>query len=335
MYRYNYVFFDNGSAINGKKDVNNYYYICTEDLQKINDIRVVSYPMDYTCGFKHILFSIYNHLTINHGGGLFNQLLYPFYFKNDFSENRPLCFIVYGYYITPEYLRYLRKTYTDCKIVKIHRDLYTNWRRKNPLFTDYDMRTLFDLSLSYDENEAHKYGMLHFNEFESRIEVPKSQQYPLSDVFFAGHAKDRLEILLSIYDELSMKGLRCQYYLTGVSKKKRVSKPGITYGTNPISYRDILYYSVNSRSILEINQSNAVGYTSRFLEAVMYNKKLISNNITIKKSKFYNPMYIQCFSNINEIDVNNILNDSIVVDYKYNDEFSPKNLITQIDEALS
>jgi len=99
-------------------------------------------------------------------------------------------------------------------------------------------------------------------------------------------------------------------------------------------YNEMLYYTVNSKCILEVNQGGAVGYTSRFLEAVMYNKKLLTNNCSIQKSAFFSPEYIQCFSKVEEINLAFISEDLLQVDYGYQGEFSPLHLIEKIENEL-
>lgn len=59
-----------------------------------------------------------------------------------------------------------------------------------------------------------------------------------------------------------------------------------------MSYREILYRSIRSKCLLEINQQGAIGCTSRFIEADLNNKKLITDNLFIKHSKFYDKHYI-------------------------------------------
>ena len=58
-----------------------------------------------------------------------------------------------------------------------------------------------------------------------------------------------------------------------------------------------------SRAILDIVQSGQSGITLRPMEAMFYNKKLITNNIYIKEYDFYNPrnIFILQERNINEL----------------------------------
>ncbi len=324
---YNYVVFnmhDNKWFIDHK----GYYTICMEDLFDNPSIVLVTWPLDYASIFIRLLFNIHNSGKINLRLNLpFKKLWYPYYFKDKFHNEKPYCFVIIDYTYPESYFQYLKKHYPNCKIVLLHRDLLS---RRVPHLHGKDV---IDYEMSYDKNEASKYNMVHFNEFESKIDIPVSNNYPESDVFFAGNIKDRLEKVLSAYKVFSESGLRCKFYLVGVDKEKRVMLEGVEYGDSFIPYSEMLYHSVNSRCILEINQDNADGYTSRFLEAVMFNKKLITNNTSIKGSEFYTPDYIQIVDDFSRIDTEFVKRD-MDVDYRYDGQFSPLKLIERIDSVL-
>ena len=335
MGKYNYVYFDMGKVFCRGIDRDNYYYICTEDLRKLDNVQVSSGPLDYSSFLWRFLYKAYHHPVSNRYVQLpLKKLWYPYYFKSNFKTERPFCFIV-SRYTVPNYLRYLKKRYPDCKIVLLHRDLIHLWYERNPAFTPEIVEEIFDLRMTYDEKEAELYGIPHFDEFESKPEVSIDPEYPLSDVFFAGYAKDRLPTLLRAYEKFAEKGLRCDYYIVGVPESERVERPGIVYADRQMSYREMLYRTVNSKCVLEICQSGAVGYTSRFLEAVMYNKKLITNNPAVGKTKFYDPRYIQCIDQVEDMDVGFVDRDVGEIDYHYKGEFSPVHLIERIEQLLS
>ena len=110
-------------------------------------------------------------------------------------------------------------------------------------------------------------------------------------------------------------------------------KKGIVYLDKDLTYKDMLFYSVNSECILEIVQNNASGYTSRFLEAIMYDKKLITNNKAVKNDKFFNKNWISIISDPKEIDINFIRN-KCQVNFQYSGEFSPVVLLNKIEKLL-
>ena len=336
-WQYNYVFFNVADSNARKIDSDGYNKICVADLEKMENVRVVSYPVDYAPYIIRWLFSVHHTPRINKFLNLpGKKFWYPYYFKKDFAVERPLCFIFSGSGAATkiDYLRYLRKQYPDCRIVLLRRDMMWLWKKKSPEFTEDIMHELFDLRMSYDEKEAEHFGMIYFNEFESAIEIRPTSEQPDCDVFFAGKAKDRLNKLMAVYQKLTATGLKCHYYLTGVPKAQRQSFPGIEYADRNMSYRQMLQNSVNARCLLEVNQGGAVGYTSRFLEAVIYNKKLLTDNMAIRNTKFYDSRYIQCFQNAEDIDPAFVTADVGKIDYRYDGEFSPVRLIKQIDQEL-
>ncbi len=335
MLKFNYIYF-NTEDNKYKKEEDGYYAICVKDLKELDNVRIVSYPLDYASGMIRKIFGIHHAYRINRIINLpFKNLWYPFYFKKDFRNNKPLCFVISGCYLQGEYLRYLKRKYQNSKFVLIHRDLISQWEKRPFHYTNEEIKELFDLRLSYDKKDAENYKIPYFTEIESKIYIPKAKEYPLADVFFAGKAKDRLEKLLRIYELLTEAGLKCIYYLTGVPKNERKNLPGIIYAEKGMSYKDMLYYSYNCECILEINQENAVGYTSRFLEAIMYGKKLITDNREVKNTKFFNPQYIQCIEDVELLDTSFISNEVGKIDYHYKNEFSPIHLIEQIDKLLN
>jgi hypothetical protein len=174
--------------------------------------------------------------------------------------------------------------------------------------------------------------MHYYHEIESKVELDTDFEIR-HDVFFAGRAKNRLNRLVSVYDKLEAQRVKCFFYITGVDVKEQIPREGIVYSNKLLSYREMLLLNTHSRCILEINQENAVGYTSRFLEAVMYNRKLLTDNLNITNSDFYDSRYIQCFKDVDDIDASFIV-DNNEVDFHYNNEFSPRGFIEYLDSLI-
>lgn len=330
-FHYNYVYFNancNGSVI----DPNEYNAICTRDLEMLNNVEVVQVPLQKAPKLLRLLFNIHNDERINRRIKLpFKNIWFPFYFKSHFNEIKPYCFIFASTSYSFEYISYLRKNFPNCKIVKIHRDL-VKVAHGNPQYSEENMNRVFDLRLTFDKGEARKYNMIHFNEIESKINVDVDLSYPFADVFFAGKAKDRLPKLIEAYDLFTSFGLKCDFFITHVKKECQIHRDGIKYSDKFMPYIEMLYRSVNSRFMFDVNQVGAVGYTSRFLEAVMYNKRLITDNKAVKESVYYKTGNILCYDNISDIR-REFFNKS-EADYKYNGDFSPVHLIEIIENEL-
>lgn len=330
-YHYNYVYFN--ANCNGKViDPNEYNAICTRDLEVLDNVEVVQVPLQKSLGLFRRLFNIHNDVRINRRLNLpFKNIWFPYYFKADFKENRPYCFVFASTSYSFEYIDYLRKRYPGCKIVKIHRDL-VKIAHLNPMYSEENMNRIFDLRLTFDPDEAKEYNMVHFDEIESKIAISKDPNYPLSDVFFAGKAKDRLPKLIEAYDRFTSFGLKCDFYITHVNEEDRIKREGITYSNKFMPYMEMLYKSVNARFMFDINQTGAVGYTSRFLEAVIYNKRFITDNKAVKDTRFYKTGDILLYDNVSDID--SCFFEKSVANYGYNGEFSPIHLLEIIDREL-
>lgn len=331
MYNYNYVFYstpDNKYKI----DRDAYNTICALELEKASDVRLVTYPCDKKPYWLRLLFAIHNSAKISKKINLpFKRLWYPYYFCDDFLEKKPLCIVLLNHQLPIDYLRYLKNRYPDCKIVMLHRDFLCVSQRANP---QLPQNPILDLEMTYDEGESKKYGFPHFSEFESKIDVIIENNFE-SDVFFAGKAKDRLPAILNAYKKITESGLKTYFFLTGVPEEQQIKMPGIEYAKRFMSYREMLYHTVNTRCVLETVQGGGQeGYTSRFLESVIYGKKLITNHSYIKQSKFYDPTKIQLVNNMDEIDTSFITEGTGFVDYSYNGEFSPFRVIDRIEEEL-
>lgn len=328
MLKYNYVIFSwLMSRTNVEED---YYAICLRDLDGKDGIIINHMALQEKPIWLRYLYLIHNHPLLNEYINLpFKKIWYPYIFKNTFTDDKPICFVCVRY-PSSDYLRYLRKTYPKSKVVVLCRDLLKTHKK---MYDEYIKTNAIDVWMSYDEKESKQYGFPHFNEFESKIEISPKENSPIADVFFAGKAKDRLSKLVRIYDFLETNGIKCLFYITGTNRKEEVKREGIKYLNKPITYYEMLKLSVSSRCILEINQGDALGYSSRFLEAVMFNKKLITDNMYIKESKFYDPKYIQIIDDNEIIDAGFVINNN-EVDYHYNDEFSPIHILELIDRDV-
>ena len=67
------------------------------------------------------------------------------------------------------------------------------------------------------------------------------------------------------------------------------------------------------------------------MEAIANNKKILTNNDSIRNFQYYNPKYIQIYSNVNNINLDFFYNNK--PNYQYNDEFSPKHFLAFIEQT--
>lgn len=320
---YKYIIFNSADYKDGRNDNDGYYTICLNDLRNIPDIDIVGGPMPIMPKAVNLAIRVLNKLNIPF------SLLRPF-IRSKRSNAKPVCVLLFRMFDVV-YLKWLRLQYPQTKFVLFLRDLYET---KQPLVSFYKKDNLIDVWGTYDENEFVKYNMdFYYPEIESKLDFSHLDITPKVDVFFAGAAKNRYQKLLKAYDYLTSFGIRCHFIIMDVNDKEKENRDGIEYTRDLIPYKDMLIYSLQCKCMLEINQENAVGNTSRLLEAIMYNKKLITNNKSVINNQFYNPNYIRIFDDISEIEPDFVLKD-IIVDFGYNNEFSPTGLIQKVEELL-
>ena len=194
--------------------------------------------------------------------------------------------------------------------------------------TEYALRLvrtiIFDAIYTVDTKDAEHYGFIYTSAVYSKIEV--SVNAGKWDASFVGAAKNRLKMLHAFAKLLQNE--RSIFYITGVADKDRKALCNVVYN-NPMSYESVLNIVNKSDCILEVVQDNQNGYTFRTYEAICYNKRLITNNPGIRKSEFYNPKYIMCFSELDK-SVLDFIKNKTVPDYNYSGQYSPLKLYNEI-----
>ena len=186
------------------------------------------------------------------------------------------------------FLHFLRKQFPKSKLVylliNVNRYLGINFDEFCPCF---------DRVLTIDEGDAEKYGLELHPFFYSPIEQD-DESIAESDCFYVGNAKGRLEEILEAYELLSSNGLRCDFHIVGVPEDQQRYKECISFN-KPLDYDEVVFRTKKTKMLLEIMQEGQTSGTLREHEAVVYGKKLLTNNQYIVNRNFYNPENIFLF----------------------------------------
>lgn len=333
-HKYNYVIFNCPETKGLRMDnPDGYYSICLEDLKQISNVMVINYPMENRNIFLKFIYKLVAFLRFRTKQSKWSvylmRLLYPLYYPKLLKNDKEYCFVFISYIWDIKFVYYLKNKYPNCKIVMALRDLV----KTKTFYPELRDSGLIDLWMSYDEGDCSEYNMKYFSEFESKIKVSNDPSIQSSDVFFTGRAKQRLPQLIECYDHLSSLGLNCLFIILDAPENQKVEREGIIYTNTYMSYRKMLEYSIRSRCLLDVNQEGATGYTSRFLEAVIYNKLLISNTLGIKGHSLYDARYIKVFNDIKEVD-KSFFDTKKTVEFNYNNEFSPVAFLEVLNNSL-
>lgn len=218
---------------------------------------------------------------------------YGRYWTGAFSDDKPVCMVFHASYLLTrfrfnDYLTYLKARYPDVRMVLFYEDLVGSFDRS--IWPDA-VRDKFDLMLSYDIEEARKYGLRYYPTVASKISVPYNPAIRPSDVYLLAFAKDRFHKYLSIYEYLTGNGISCDFNILGVPESERRDN-GIRYLDRPVPYLENLQHVSATKCILDIRQQNSTGFTLRLWEAILYDRKLISDNAFLARSEFYDERFI-------------------------------------------
>lgn len=261
-------------------------------------------------------------------------LWYPFYQldmhlkKNEkyillFNQGHPCIY-------NPTFFIYLHQRY-DVKIVLVLRNMFENKQKPKIKETEIylsDFNKYFDLVITNEFQDSELFNLIYMPNPFTRFIVDEGLE-PSYDLCFSGTDKGRLPMLKEIAHQAKEKGVICDFRVLGNSEDNKTKIQFVDWQPYP----DLIKQNLDSNCILEILQPDQDGYTLRMQEAICYNKKLLTNNIRVKESKFYNPKYIQYFKNIEDINFD-FIKERIKVDYHYNDEYSPCAFIEKIKQLL-
>lgn len=320
---YNYIIFQTPS---------DYYNISYSDLYSRKDVIYKDKFLPKSLKIVEFLYRVHHSKKINSFLSLpFKNIWFSSYFKNSFCNNLPFCFIFNArwmqYPCYKEYVSYLRKLYNNAKFVCFYQDLVDTHIGAEPV----TISNLFHLILSYDKGDAEKYNLIYHPTVFSNYRIDNDESIPESDVYFIGQAKDRFELIKDIFYSLTEKGILCDFYLSGVTAQKQINEKGLNY-IDKMSYIQNLKHVFRTKCILEIIQGNARGSTIRAWESIMYDKKLLTNNISVVNDFYYDVNYIRLwndkFTDIDFIKQNNAYLNP------FKDKISPNQLLNFIAKLL-
>jgi len=148
---------------------------------------------------------------------------------------------------------------------------------------------------TFDKQNAKDYGIKYkhfYFPYVNQLRAGQQSCIEPKDIFFVGVDKGRLNLLMDLEEQFQFYGLstnmvivRQKHKLYYGDKKRR------TIADN-IPYSEIVAHIFSSKAILDIVQEGQHGMTYRPMEALLSNRKLITNYQEIKEFNFYNPQNI-------------------------------------------
>jgi hypothetical protein len=156
-------------------------------------------------------------------------------------------------------------------------------------------------------------------------------------MYFLGRDKGRAVLLAELSKRAKEYNQTVNFLILEDEKEKPVPVDGLRYTNKGIPYEENLQNVARCNCIVELLQKNAASPTFRLWEAICFNKKLLTNNCSIKESPFYDSRYVSTFSSIEDIDwefVKNIAEPAFPDQNPFCEQIKPASLIRFIETSL-
>lgn len=141
---------------------------------------------------------------------------------------------------------------------------------------------------TFDGNDANYYRLNLASQFHCFNEIDNEKKKIEHDLVFVGANKDRLETLLQLDAFCKENTIKNKFII--VSEEIRIQneiKNGGIHCSRWMDYLDVIDLTKKSSAILDIVHGGQIGMTMRVMEAIFFDKLLVTNNIEITKQPFY------------------------------------------------
>ena len=229
---------------------------------------------------------------------------------------------------TVQYLKTFKKKHSNVKLYALVTDSmhasspHMNLVREK-LFSD-----VWDRVLTYDKYDAEEYGFTWFGySYYSSYDFVEPDPVE-SDIYYVGYDKGGRENLVKeIFRNLQKNQCNCRFDV--VASQTSMKDSSFVYMEEKISYPQVVSRVKSSNCILEILQENQESQSIRYFEAIIYNRKLLTNNRHIQELPYYDARYMKYFNSIADIDFEWVRNKDNI-DYQYDGRFSPLRIVDYI-----
>lgn len=147
---------------------------------------------------------------------------------------------------------------------------------------------------SFDKEDCKEFGFHYNHQFYPFEILSNGNNYDNKyDLLFIGYNKGRRDRLLKLNQEWLDEGLQSKIIIREWSKYG-LFHLSYHFGGAKITYRETPYSKViklikKSKCLVDIVKDNQAGLTVRTIEAIAFNKKLVTNNSFVKTMDFYHP----------------------------------------------
>ena len=225
-------------------------------------------------------------------------------------------------YLEQGYAKYLKKIYPNCRIILLFLDVHG--------LRGYDFKllnNLYDDAFVFDEKEAKKYSISYYPLCYSKSQFDLSKK--IYDICFIGQDKGRINKINKIYQQAKSIGLNMKVIICGSDNKDNVTKYPDFEFIDSISYNATMKYISQSKFNLEVCLNDTTSISIRLYEAIMFNQGLITNNLYVKNSPYFDNSYVYIID-LENIDLSFVKNFKEVDSPKLKEKINPLRFIEYI-----
>lgn len=174
----------------------------------------------------------------------------------------------------------------------------------NPAFYSEDFKKLSSRweIWTFAEEDAHEFGFKYGGTFynpllREHIEKKGKKKVQKNNLLFVGTDKGRKAFLMKLKQKLCTQGIKCDFRIVDNFKSlynKEFSRE--------VPYTKLCTLVRNSETLLDVVQANQFGLTIRFMEALLFEKKIVTTNPSITWNKDFKDcpnVYVLTEDNIN------------------------------------
>jgi hypothetical protein len=191
----------------------------------------------------------------------------------------------------------------------------------------------FDLVMSFDPADCAEYGFEYCNSIYSVI-AEKKDCVIKHDICYMGNIKDRFHFIRKLLKAAKANNAELLLRLAGCSPEEMAELPEEVPLKHVLRYDQIIDLTQESNCIFDMTQSGQTGVTYRYYEAVVYNRKLLTNNRAIAELPYYDSRYIRFYDSVEDIDWEWVKCRE-PVDFGYKGDFSPEKLLEMVERKLN
>ena len=131
----------------------------------------------------------------------------------------------------------------------------------------------------------------------------------------------RAALVSKCFDVFSKQGVCCDFHIQ-TTQENYESCLGLEFANTRVEYERMMEEELAANVLLEIVIPGVgSGTTLRYKEAIMYGKKLLTNNPNVELLELYNPENIRYFENPEDVDIE-WLKEKVEIKNLYSGEFS-------------